>query len=103
VTGDGQEGDERLTRRGLIGAGAAAAGAGFVGGDKSREFNGMAPADRKAAVVAQFTQFFGSAAANPIDYLESNWAGERWSRGCPVGVAGPGVYTGYAAEVLAEI
>jgi monoamine oxidase len=68
---------------------------GFVGGDKSREFNAL-PADRrKAAIVAQFTQFFGSGAANPIDYLESYWAGERWSRGCPVGIAGPGVYTGY--------
>jgi monoamine oxidase len=68
---------------------------GFVGGDKSRQFNAMGPGDRKAAVVAQFTQFFGPGAGSPIDYLESNWAGERWSRGCPVGVAGPGVYTGY--------
>jgi monoamine oxidase len=68
---------------------------GFVGGDKSRQFNALSPAQRKAAIVTQFSQFFGSGAANPIDYIESNWAGERWSRGCPVGVAGPGVYTGY--------
>ncbi|HEY1238708.1 MAG TPA: flavin monoamine oxidase family protein [Solirubrobacterales bacterium] len=67
----------------------------FVGGDKSRQFNALTPAQRKAAIVTQFTQFFGSGAANPIDYIESYWAGERWSRGCPVGVAGPGVYTGY--------
>jgi monoamine oxidase len=72
---------------------------GFVGGDKSRAFNALPPANRKAAVLAQFTQFFGAPAANPIDYLESNWAGERWSRGCPVGIAGPGVYTGYGAAL----
>jgi monoamine oxidase len=68
---------------------------GFVGGDKSREFNALPADQRKAAIVAQFTQFFGSGAASPIDYIESYWAGERWSRGCPVGIAGPGVYTGY--------
>jgi monoamine oxidase len=68
---------------------------GFVGGDQSRAFNALPAAQRKAAVVAQFTQFFGPGAANPIDYIESYWAGERWSRGCPVGIAGPGVYTGY--------
>ncbi len=68
---------------------------GFVGGDKSRQFNALSPDQRRAAIVTQFTQFFGAGAANPIDYIESNWAGERWSRGCPVGIAGPGVYTGY--------
>jgi monoamine oxidase len=68
---------------------------GFVGGDKSREFNALPADQRKAAIVAQFTQFFGSGAANPIGYIESSWAGERWSRGCPVGIAGPGVYSGY--------
>jgi monoamine oxidase len=68
---------------------------GFVGGDKSREFNALPANQRKAAILAQFSQFFGPAAASPIDYLESYWAGERWSRGCPVGIAGPGVYTGY--------
>ena len=68
---------------------------GFVGGDQSRAFHALSARRRKAAIVAQFTQFFGSGAAKPIDYIESYWAGERWSRGCPVGIAGPGVYTGY--------
>ena len=72
---------------------------GFVGGDKSRQFNAMPADQRKAAIVSQFTQFFGAGAANPIDYIESYWAGERWSRGCPVGIAGPGVYTGYGTAL----
>jgi monoamine oxidase len=76
---------------------------GFVGGDQSRTFNAMSPADRKAAVIAQFTQFFGSPAGNPIYYLESNWAGERWSRGCPVGIAGPGVLTAYGPALRAPV
>ncbi|HVD37422.1 MAG TPA: flavin monoamine oxidase family protein [Solirubrobacterales bacterium] len=68
---------------------------GFVGGDQSIAFNALPAGDRRGAVLGQFTQFFGPAASSPIAYLESNWAAERWSRGSPVGIAGPGVYTGY--------
>jgi monoamine oxidase len=66
---------------------------GFIGGDQSRAFNQLSDASRRAAVLGQFAQFFGPAANNAIGYLESNWAAERWSRGCPVGIPGPGVLT----------
>jgi monoamine oxidase len=68
---------------------------GFVGGDRAREFNQLSDADRRQAVLDQFKLFFGDAAGTPIDYLETNWASEAWSRGCPVGIAGPGLYTAY--------
>ncbi|MDR3473249.1 MAG: FAD-dependent oxidoreductase, partial [Devosia sp.] len=29
--------------------------------------------------------------ASPIDYVDNDWPSEEWSRGCYVGVAGPGV------------
>ena len=54
-------------------------------------------------MIAQFTQFFGAGAANPIEYIESYWADERWSRGCPVGIAAPGVYTGYGPALRQPI
>jgi monoamine oxidase len=76
---------------------------GFVGGDRSRAFNALPAADRKAAVVSQFAQFFGSRANNPIAYLESYWAGERWSRGCPVGILSPGVLTAYGPALRAPV
>ena len=63
---------------------------GFVGGDKAIEFKRRSAAERRAAVLDQFAQFFGPEARRPIDYIESDWPGERWSRGGPVGVAGPG-------------
>jgi monoamine oxidase len=68
---------------------------GFVGGDQARAFNQLSDSARRAAVLAQFAQFFGSPASHPVAYLESNWAAERWSRGCPVGIPGPGVLTAY--------
>ena len=73
---------------------------GFVGGDKSRQFNAM-PADQRKAAIVLASSLSSSAPGrpSPIDYLESYWAGERWSRGCPVGIAGPGVYTGYGTAL----
>jgi monoamine oxidase len=68
---------------------------GFVGGDQSRAFNQLSESARRSAVLAQFAQFFGPQANNPIGYLETNWAAERWSRGCPVAIPGPGALTAY--------
>jgi monoamine oxidase len=66
---------------------------GFVGGDAHRTFFPMPPDQRRAQALGVLTDCFGSEAANPVDYFETNWPAERWSRGGPVGIAGPGVYT----------
>jgi monoamine oxidase len=66
---------------------------GFIGGDNARSFSRLSPADRRAAVLNQFVQFFGPQAANAIDYIETNWSTEKWTRGCPVGIPGLGVLT----------
>lgn len=64
---------------------------GFVGGDEARTFLGMPPAARRAAVLKNFADYFGPEAQNARDYFETNWPGERWSRGGPVGIHRPGV------------
>jgi monoamine oxidase len=66
---------------------------GFVGGDAHRSFFPLSADQRRAEAVRVFTECFGSEAANPVEYFETNWPAERWSRGGPVGIAGPGVYT----------
>ena len=66
---------------------------GFVGGDAHRGFFPKSPDERRAAALRTFTDCFGAEAAQPRDYFETNWSAERWSRGGPVGIAGPGVYT----------
>jgi monoamine oxidase len=66
---------------------------GFVGGDNARSFMKLSPANRRSAVLGQFVQFFGAPAANAIDYVESNWSTEKWTRGCPVGIPGLGTLT----------
>ena len=66
---------------------------GFVGGDSHRSFFPKSLDERRAAVLANFTECFGPEAGSPLEYFETNWPAERWSRGGPVGIAGPGVYT----------
>jgi monoamine oxidase len=74
---------------------------GFIGGDEAREW-GPKPADeRKAAVLKNFADYFGSEAQSPRDYFEGNWAQETWTRGCPVGVLQPGTLMEYG-PVLRE-
>ena len=68
---------------------------GFIGGDDARAFGRRSAGARRAQVLKNFSDFFGSEAANPSQYIETFWAAEEWTRGCPVGVAGPGTLMAY--------
>jgi monoamine oxidase len=72
---------------------------GFVGGDEARSFGSMSDADRRAAVLQNYVEYFGPDAANPIDYFETQWIQEEWTRGCPVGILGPGVLLPYGPAI----
>jgi monoamine oxidase len=66
---------------------------GFVGGPEAREVAGLAPAERRTAVLACFERLFGQRAAQPLDYAEQAWASEEWSGGGPTSNFGPGGWT----------
>ncbi|HWD74039.1 MAG TPA: flavin monoamine oxidase family protein [Solirubrobacteraceae bacterium] len=68
---------------------------GFVGGDYARQYNAMTPADRRSAVLDQYAGLFGSEALNAIDYFDTNWSAEQWTRGCPVGIPSLGTLLAY--------
>jgi monoamine oxidase len=68
---------------------------GFVGGDEARAFTRLAPDERRRAALGSFARAFGSRALAPIDYVETDWAAEQFTRGCPVGIAPPGLLTTY--------
>lgn len=42
----------------------------------------MSPAERRQRVIDDLTGYFGPAAADPIDYIEQDWAAEEYTRGC---------------------
>jgi monoamine oxidase len=68
---------------------------GFVGGDDARAHAKLKPAARRAAVLNQFATFFGAKAKHPKGYFETSWSGERWTRGCPVGIPSTGALLSY--------
>lgn len=76
---------------------------GFVGGDRARGFAQLSAADRQAAVLDQLSGFFGPAALSPTGYLETQWAAEQWTRGCPVALAPPGLLVSYGEWIRRPI
>jgi len=73
---------------------------GFVGGDESRALASLGDANaRRAAVLANFVEFFGPQAANPTKYIETAWKRESFTRGCPVGIMAPGTLTAHGPAI----
>ncbi len=76
---------------------------GFIGGDWARKYAGMSPSQRQAAVLSQYVKFFGSQANSPRQFIETTWADEQWTRGCPVGIPATGALYAYGSAMRAPI
>jgi monoamine oxidase len=74
---------------------------GFVTGAPARAVAALEPAARRHVVLEAMAAATAPEAANPRSYLDFNWLEERWSRGGPVGLMGPGTLTGLG-PVLTE-
>jgi monoamine oxidase len=72
---------------------------GFVGGDKCREYAKLSSAEKRSRVLAELSAAFGPEAAKPVEFFETTWANEPWTRGCPVAIAGPGTYLAYGDQL----
>jgi monoamine oxidase len=68
---------------------------GFVGGDNARTYAAMSEAERRERVLGDFAAFFGDDARNAVEFFDTQWPQEVWSRGGPVGIHGPGTLFGY--------
>jgi monoamine oxidase len=68
---------------------------GFVEADEARHFCLLPEADRRKAAIDCLVRFFGADAAKPIEYIETSWSEEEWTRGCYGGNFPPGGWTRY--------
>jgi monoamine oxidase len=73
----------------------------FSDGAAARNCSDWTPAERKQAVLAEFARFFGPQALRPTAFVEKDWNTDPWSRGCYVGVAGPGALTTFGEALRA--
>lgn len=64
--------------------------AGFIDGAHSTQWGERSLEERRAAALEELVRLFGPDAANPIDYVETDWTKERWSAGCFGAVLQPG-------------
>lgn len=74
---------------------------GFIDGDHAVEMSAQGDNARRQSVISALTDYFGPAAANPIDYVDQDWTAEEWSRGCYVAHMAPGVMTTFG-DVIRE-
>jgi monoamine oxidase len=72
---------------------------GFIEGHAARVWARRSASERRAAVLANFADYFGARAANPRSYVEMDWAKEAWTRGCYVGFTPPGVLLDYGEAI----
>ncbi|HEX4466228.1 MAG TPA: flavin monoamine oxidase family protein [Solirubrobacteraceae bacterium] len=76
---------------------------GFIGGTDARTWYALSAEQRRQAVIGNFVDYFGSQAANPIQYVENAWAEERFSRGDPVAGLGPGTLLDFGTALRAPV
>jgi len=67
----------------------------FAEADHARSFRRLPAAERRRVTLAALTRFYGPQAAEPLDYIETDWSGEEWTRGCFGANFGPGGWTRY--------
>ena len=46
-----------------------------------------------------FAKLFGPEALRPIEYVEQDWTHERWTKGGPVALMGPGTTTSFGPTI----
>ena len=76
---------------------------GFVVGTHARALQDRPEAEQRATLIAALTDFYGLEAAAPRQLLIQDWGAERYTRGCPVGNAPPGLLTEAARALRAPV
>jgi monoamine oxidase len=67
----------------------------FIGGDHGRTYRRMSASARRQAVLDNYSQFFGPQAQQAKDFFDTDWPGQLYSRGAPVGYYGTGTLSTY--------
>ncbi len=69
--------------------------ASFTFGRVATKFDALEPAVRRKAVVDALTARLGPRAASPVDFIETAWWTEQYTRGCSMAHFPPGILTRY--------
>ena len=67
--------------------------ASFTFGPVASRVDALDPAERRQAVVDALTARLGPRAASPVDFVETAWWKQEWTRGCSMAHFPPGTLT----------
>jgi monoamine oxidase len=76
---------------------------GFMEANDGRRAARLSPEERQRAAVACFVRYFGPRAARPLEYLERDWTGEEFSRGCYGAHFAPGVWGDFGSALTEPV
>jgi monoamine oxidase len=76
---------------------------GFIEASDARELGRASERDRRDAVIACFSRYFGDKAKAPRYYRDKAWADDEWSRGCYAAVMPPGAWTSFGLALRAPV
>jgi monoamine oxidase len=68
---------------------------GFVEGDQARAVAKWSPEALRKSILETLVRYLGEEAATPLEYVETSWADEEWTRGCYGSNFSPGGWTKY--------
>jgi monoamine oxidase len=71
--------------------------ASFSFGPVAESLDELEPAVRRSAVIDALTYRLGSRAASPVDFIETAWINEEWTRGCSFAHLRPGILSRYGS------
>lgn len=66
---------------------------GFFTANAALEWTGRPMEERRQVIVRRVAELLGPEGADPIDYIDTDWPSESWTRGCYGANMGPGVLT----------
>ncbi|MDT0343990.1 flavin monoamine oxidase family protein [Streptomyces litchfieldiae] len=89
----GDRGPVRFTVDDSAGRGGAGVLIGFVTGGDARRWAATPPAERRRAVLARVTRWFGPEAGEPVAFLQQDWQAEEFVEGCWAAVPEFGAWT----------
>jgi monoamine oxidase len=76
---------------------------GFALGSSARKLQDLDPADRREAILSDFSDAYGPRASQVADFVDYVWRDEEFSAGCYSGYARPGYWTGVGREMPAPV
>ncbi|HEY6794113.1 MAG TPA: flavin monoamine oxidase family protein [Kineosporiaceae bacterium] len=76
---------------------------GFIGGDYAREWDAVAPAERRIRALSALGDLFGERALAPSGYIDQRWGEEPWVGGGPTAAPGPGAVAGLHARLTEPV